>query len=101
MGACTTVNCGRGASFAQVNFRVSKMVRIHGSAGIDFFGEVFNVFNSINPAFNVGAVSSGAFYTGTVASHTANPVFLKPNSFAGDAGNGEQRVGQIGFRFAF
>jgi hypothetical protein len=101
MGPCTTVNCGRGASFAQVNFRVSKMVRLYRNAGIDFYGEVFNVFNSTNPAHNIGAISAGAVRTGTAASNTPNPVFMKPNAFAGDAGNGEQRVGQLGFRFAF
>ena len=62
---------------------------------------MFNLFNAINPAFNVGAVSSAAVYTGTLANHTPNTVFMKPNAFAGDAGQPEQRVGQIGFRFTF
>ena len=40
-------------------------------------------------------------FTGTLANHTANTVFMKPNAFAGDSGQPEQRVGQIGFRFTF
>ena len=59
------------------------------------------MFNAINPAFNVGAASSAAFYTGTLANHSANPVFMKPNAYAGDNGQPEQRVGQVGFRFVF
>jgi hypothetical protein len=101
IGPCTTVNCGRGAALTQMNFRVSKAVRVRPGMNLEVFGEVFNVFNSINPAFTPGAVSSGAFYTGTLANHTPNSVFMKPNAFAGDAGQGEQRVGQIGFRFTF
>jgi hypothetical protein len=101
MGACETVNCGRGSALSQMNLRVSKGVRLMGSMNIEVFGEVFNLFNSINPAFNTGAASSTRFFTGTLASHSANPVFLKPNAFAGDAGQPEQRVGQIGFRVSF
>ena len=43
----------------------------------------------------------GAFFTGTLANHTPNTVFMKPNAYAGDTGQPEQRVGQIGFRFVF
>jgi len=62
---------------------------------------VFNLFNSINPAFNTGAGASSAFFTGTAASHAPSTSFLKPAAFAGDAGQSEQRIGQIGFRFSF
>jgi len=62
---------------------------------------VFNLTNAINPIFTIGAASSAAFYTGTLANHTANPVFMKPNAFAGDSGASEQRVGQLGFRITF
>ena len=72
------------------------------TARVEVFGEVFNLFNAINPAFNtVGAAPYSAFYTGTLASHTPNTVFMKPQSYAGDNGQPEQRVGQIGFRFVF
>jgi outer membrane receptor protein involved in Fe transport len=102
MGACTTINCGRGAPLSQMNIRVAKLFPMRGTLRLEVFGEVFNLFNAINPAFNtVGAASYSAFFTGTRASHTANPVFMKPQSYAGDNGQGEQRVGQLGFRFVF
>jgi hypothetical protein len=101
IGACKTINCGRGAPLNQVNFRVSKNIHLGGTAAVELFGEVFNLFNSINPAFGIGASSSTRVFTGTVASHSPNPVFLKPTAFAGDAGQPEQRVGQLGFRFSF
>jgi hypothetical protein len=101
IGPCETVNCGRGASLSQVNLRVSKAVRFGSRLTAEVIGEVFNIANSINPAFNVGAVSSAGVFTGTLASHTANPVFMKPNAFAGDNGMPEQRVGQVGFRITF
>jgi hypothetical protein len=101
MGACETVNCGRGAPLSQFNLRVAKSIPIRGTARVEVFGEVFNLFNAINPAFNVGAVSSAAVFTGTLTTHSDNPVFMKPNAYAGDNGQPEQRVGQIGFRFMF
>ena len=68
---------------------------------LEVYAEVFNMFNSINPAFAVGAGSATRVFTGTAASHAANTAFLKPSAFAGDAGQPEQRVGQLGFRFSF
>jgi outer membrane receptor protein involved in Fe transport len=101
MGACDNINCGRGASQSQMNLRVSKQFKLPGTMGVELFGEVFNMFNAKNPAFGVGSASSTRYYTGTLANHTINPVFLKPTAYAGDAGQPEQRVGQIGFRFVF
>ena len=101
IGACETVNCGRGASLSQFNLRVSKTVRIYRHVNAELIGEFFNMTNAINPAFNVGAVSVGAVFTGTLASHTPNTVFMKPNAFAGDTGQPEQRVAQLGFRLTF
>ena len=63
--------------------------------------DIFNLTNAINPAFNIGAAGAGQVYTGTLANHTANTVFMKPDAFAGDAGQGEQRVAQLGFRITF
>jgi hypothetical protein len=101
IGACETVNCGRGAPLSQLNLRVSKSVRFSQRLAVELIGEVFNMTNNINPAFNIGAVSSAAVFTGTLANHTPNAVFMKPNAFAGDNGQPEQRVGQIGFRITF
>jgi outer membrane receptor protein involved in Fe transport len=101
IGPCETINCGRGASLSQMNLRVSKRVKLGGTMNLEVIGEVFNLFNSINPNFGVGALSSTRFFTGTLANHTPNPVFLRPNGFAGDTGQPEQRVGQIGVRFSF
>ena len=101
MGACTTINCGRGAPLSQMNIRVAKLFPLRNTMRIEVFGEVFNLFNAINPAFNVGAASSAALFTGTRASHIDNTFFMKPNAYAGDSGQPEQRVGQIGFRFVF
>jgi hypothetical protein len=101
MGACETVNCGRGAPLSQFNLRVAKTIPLRGTVRVEVFGEIFNMFNAINPAFNVGAASSAAVFTGTLANHSDNTVFMKPNAYAGDNGQPEQRVGQFGFRFVF
>ena len=51
MGACETINCGRGAPLSQFNLRVAKSIPIRGTARVEVFGEMFNLFNAINPAF--------------------------------------------------
>jgi carboxypeptidase family protein/TonB-dependent receptor-like protein len=101
MGACETVNCSRGASLSQFNLRVSKTVHLYQHLNAELIADFFNLTNAINPAFNIGAAAVGAVYTGTLANHTANTVFMKPNAYAGDAGQGEQRVAQLGFRITF
>ncbi|MCX6549674.1 MAG: hypothetical protein NTY02_01480, partial [Acidobacteria bacterium] len=101
MGTCSTINCGRGAALSQFNLRVSKTFKLGKGMTLEAIGEIFNMFNAMNPNFGVGAASSSRFYTGTLASHAANPVFMKPTAYSGDSGQPEQRVGQIGFRFAF
>jgi hypothetical protein len=101
IGACTTVNCSRGASFSQFNLRVSKTVHIYQHVNAELIADFFNLTNAINPSFNIGAATAGAVYTGTLANHTANAQFMKPNAFAGDAGQAEQRVAQLGFRVSF
>ena len=101
IGACESVNCSRGSSLSQFNLRVSKTVRIYQHVNAELIADFFNLTNAINPAFNIGAVSVGAVNTGTLASHAPNALFMKPNAFAGDAGQGEQRVAQLGFRVTF
>ena len=99
IGPCKTVNCGRGAALSQLNLRVSKAVPI-GRLTAELIGEVFNVTNAINPAFNPGTMAPG-FFTGTLANHSANSAFMRPAGFAGDSGQPEQRVGQVGIRITF
>jgi hypothetical protein len=87
IGPCETVNCSRRAPFSQVNLRISRSFRLGGSARIEAIGEVFNLFNAINPALPLNSART----TG----------FMQPSGYAGDAGQSEQRVGQIGFRVTF
>src|SRR5438093_6414499 len=56
LGSCTTVNCGRGAPFSQLNLRVSKGFRIGGTARVEAIAEMFNLFNALNPG---GSSSAG------------------------------------------
>jgi outer membrane receptor protein involved in Fe transport len=94
IGACETVNCGRGYFQTQMNLRVSKVFRLPGRANVQAIGEVFNLFNAINPSgfrARVNIPSSGA----------PDPNLLEPTTFSGDFRRPEQRVGQIGFRFSF
>ena len=96
-GGCEFVNCGRGWSQSQMNIRVSKMFKIAGRARIEAIGEVFNLFNAVNPS-NPTTINRNVVVASTGA---ANPNFLQPTTFSGDFQRPEQRVGQIGFRFLF
>ncbi len=93
IGACTTVNCSRGASFAQLNLRVSKSFPLGGRARVEAIGEVFNVLNALNPAFPLTSQR--------LAGGVQRAAFVQPTAFAGDFRQPEQRVGQVGFRFSF
>jgi Carboxypeptidase regulatory-like domain/TonB dependent receptor len=88
IGNCETWNCSRGAWRTQANIRVSYGIQVKGSARIEAIGEVFNIFNAKNPAF-------------TITQNQTSAAFMQPNAFAGDFQQGEQRLGQIGFRFSF
>jgi hypothetical protein len=94
IGTCDTVNCGRGMSQQQMNIRISKTFSLGGRARVEAMGEVFNLFNSVNPSnfrARVQVPSTGA----------ADPALLQPTTYSGDFRRPEQRVGQIGFRFSF
>ena len=93
IGDCKTVNCSRGASFSQLNLRVSKSIRLGGTARVEAIGEIFNMLNALNPAF--------ALTQQRLANGVQRAAFMQPNAFAGDFQQPEQRVGQIGFRFSF
>jgi hypothetical protein len=102
IGQCQTINCGRGAPMSQLNLRVSKVFKLGGRAHVEAIAEVFNMLNAINPGFPIGnAPSAGKVYVGSASSYSPNTVFMVPTAYAGDAGQPEQRVGQIGFRFTF
>jgi hypothetical protein len=96
LGSCATINCGRGAALSSLNLRVSKSFRLVGSARVEAIGEVFNLFNALNPSG-----FTFARFTGTIANKTPNATFLRPTAYAGDFQQTEQRLGQIGLRFSF
>ena len=96
LGACSTINCGRGSSLSTLSLRVSKSFRLGGTTRIEAIGEVFNLTNALNASgFN------GRRYLGTITNKSANPDFMRPTVYSGDFQQPEQRVGQIGFRFTF
>ena len=76
-----------------MNLRVSRGFRLVSNARIEAIAEIFNLFNAKNPA---GFVATRLLGTGA-----PNPDFLRPQNYAGDFQQPEQRVGQIGFRFSF
>jgi Carboxypeptidase regulatory-like domain len=96
LGVCTNVNCGRGASLSVLNLRVSKVFLLGGRVHLEAIGEIFNLFNSINPSG-----FSGRQNLGTIDDFHANPDFLRPTEYSGDFQNPEQLVGQLGFRITF
>jgi outer membrane receptor protein involved in Fe transport len=96
IGPCKTVNCGRGAALSSLNLRVSKSFRLMGHARIEGIGEVFNLFNALNPSDFITKRNLGS-----ITSKTPNPDFLRPTTYSGDFQQPEQRIGQIGFRFSF
>ncbi len=100
MGSCATVNCGRGWAQSQLNMRVSKIFHIAGRANIEAIGEIFNLFNSLNPS-NPTATNRRVTIPSGSAAGQQDPNLLQPTTFSGDFQRPEQRVGQIGFRFSF
>jgi hypothetical protein len=81
------VNSLRGSSFSQIDVRVAKAFKFFGNAGVEVIGEVFNLMNSKN---EVG-------FNGNRSSAT----YKQPTAFAGDPGQGEQRLAQLGLRVTF
>jgi hypothetical protein len=92
IGACATVNCGRGAPFTQVNLRISKRFGLIRGSRVDLIAEVFNLFDASNPT---------GFTRQRLVGNSPNPDFMQPSAFAGDFQQPEQRVGQIGVRWLF
>ncbi|HEX7190575.1 MAG TPA: TonB-dependent receptor, partial [Thermoanaerobaculia bacterium] len=75
------VNDARGPSFSQVDVRVSREFKFGGNYGLEVIGEVFNLFNAKNA--------------------TQFDSFGNTYAYAGDPGQGEQRLIQLGGRFRF
>src|SRR5262249_2696448 len=89
IGACTNINCGRGAAFSQLNVRVSRAFHLGGRANVEAIAEVFNVFNAINPsAFE--RTTSSVVQTVRLVGGAPNPNFMQPSRFAGDFQQPEQ-----------
>lgn len=76
-----TANSGRADDFMQLDLRISKDFRFGDDMGIEVLAEVFNVTNEKNGA---SPDSTG-----------------QPTTFAGDPGQGEQQLIQLGVRFHF
>ncbi len=81
------VNSLRGDSFSQLDVRVSHEFRFGGNFGLEVIGEIFNLLNSDNPAG----------FNGTIT----NANFGQPSVYAGDPGQGELRLVQLGARLRF
>ena len=86
-GPCETVNCSRRAPFSQLNLRISRTFGVS-RVRIEAIGEVFNLFNAINPFL-------------ATTQNRSSMSFMQPSAYSGDVGQPEQRVGQIGFRVTF
>ena len=81
-------------SQTQTNLRISKVFNLGGRAHVEAIGEIFNLFNNINPS----GFRPRAFLPGTT---TPDPNLLEPTTYSGDFRRPEQRVGQLGLRFTF
>jgi len=92
----THVNSLRGSSFSQFDVRLSKEFKFYRNYGVEVIGEIFNLFNSKNPAnFNGNCAVNAA------GQCTFTGGFGQANTFAGDPGQGEQRLAQLGLRVTF
>jgi hypothetical protein len=99
MGPCETVNCSRRAPFSQLDLRISRSFKLFGTARIEAFAEVFNLFNARNPFISTSTTRMGITPPATTPEQLST--FMQPIAYAGDAGQREQRVGQLGFRLTF
>ena len=91
----THVNSLRGGSFSQFDVRLSKEIKLFHNYGVELIGEIFNLFNSKNPANFNGNCAVNAAGQCTITS------FGQATAFAGDPAQGEQRMAQLGLRVTF
>jgi hypothetical protein len=80
------VNTERADSFSQIDLRVSREFRFGSNMGIELIGEIFNLLNSKNGTRFALNPATGQY---------------EPTIFAGDTGQGEQRLAQLGARLRF
>jgi hypothetical protein len=99
-GNCETVNCGRGWAQSQMNVRVSRDFSLVGRTKLTAIGEIFNLFNAVNPG-NPTAVNRRVTIPSGAQVGQPDPTLLQPTEFSGDFRRPEQRVGQLGVRFSF
>ncbi len=92
----THVNSLRGSSFSQFDVRLSKDFKFFNNYGVEVIGEIFNLLNAKNAANFNGNCSVDA--TGKC---TFTGGFGQASTFAGDPGQGEQRLAQLGVRITF
>ncbi|HMH98372.1 MAG TPA: TonB-dependent receptor, partial [Bradyrhizobium sp.] len=106
----TQVNSLRGASFSQFDIRVAKEFKVYRTYGVEVIGEIFNLLNSKNGTLFDGrrfvhkTIQDPAFPNDpskTITITVANPNFQTAGAFAGDPGQGEQRLAQLGIRVTF
>jgi outer membrane receptor protein involved in Fe transport len=98
-GMCETVSCSRRAPFSQMNLRISRAFPIARGVRIEAIAEIFNLFNARNPSLPL--TQSRMVPASASPGFKLNPDFMQPTAYAGDVGQPEQRVGQIGFRITF
>ena len=89
----TTLNQGRGHSFEQTDLSVSRDFMLGGGVGIELTAQLFNLFNAKNPDHFHGRQNDSA--------GNPLPTFGQPTVYAGDAGQGEQRLLQFAARVHF
>ncbi len=80
-------NSLRGSSFKQLDLRLAKEFTFGGHYGFELIAEMFNVTNAENPSAFVGTRTAGNY--------------KQPTAFAGDPGEGEQRLTQLAVRVKF
>ena len=98
------VNSKRGDSFSQFDLRLSKEFTV-GPAGLELIAEVFNLFNTKNPAGRKVIFNTQQFLD-PPTNHVPNPDFglpigSEPTTYAGDPLQGEQQLVQVGLRVRF
>lgn len=94
----THVNSLRGNSFSQTDLRLAKQFRFGGNYGVELIAELFNLFNEKNAT---GFHGNREILDAASGKFVPNPAFGQASIYAGDPGQGEQRLMQLGLRLTF